>query len=407
MRKAYQGLLCEPMATNVLIAGGGPAALEAALRLRRVAAERVLTTLLAPDPAFTYRPLSVLAPFAAGGAASYELERIARDVGFELHADRVAGIAPTEHTVETAGGESLSYDVLLLATGAAPVPPFEHALAFAGTPADEERLHGLVQDVEAGYAHKIAFVVPPGSTWPLPLYELALMLAERGFETGAHLELHLVTPETGPLALFGDQASRDLAGLLDTAGIVLHAGVEPQVSRGTVQAGAETLSVERVVTLPVLRGIAIPGLPADPDGFLVTDPHQRVEGVPDVYAAGDGTNFPIKQGGLATQQADAAADHIAARAGASVEPQPFTPVLRGMLLTENWARFLRHDEQVDRAADRALWWPPTKIAGQELAGYLETVDEALGRSTGGLPVHVKMKNGDTKEIEILSLLGRR
>jgi len=397
------------MATNVLIAGGGPAALEAALRLRRVAAERVSVTLLAPDPAFTYRPLSVLAPFAAGAAASYPLERIARDVGFDLHADRVASVAAAGHAVETAGGERLSYDVLLVATGAAPVPPFEHALAFAGTPADEERLHGLVEDVEGGYLKKVAFVVPQGATWPLPLYELALMLAERGFETGAHLELHLVTPEAGPLALFGDHASRDLAGLLDTAGIALHAGVEPQVSRGKVQLGAdgEALSVERVVTVPLLRGMAVPGLPADADGFLVTDPHQRVEGVADVYAAGDGTAFPIKQGGLATQQADAAADHIAARAGAPVEPQPFTPVLRGMLLTESWARFLRRDEKVDRSADRALWWPPTKIAGQELAGYLQTLDEALGRSTGGLPVHVQMKGGEADEIEILSLLGRR
>ena len=35
-----------------------------------------------------------------------------------------------------------------------------------------------------------------------------------------------------------------------------------------------------------------------------------------VYAAGDATDFPIKQGGLATQQADAVAERIAARAGA-------------------------------------------------------------------------------------------
>jgi sulfide:quinone oxidoreductase len=127
----------------------------------------------------------------------------------------------------------------------------------------------------------------------LPLYELALMLAARGFETGAHLELHLVTPEAGPLALFGDQGSRDLAGLLDTARIALHAGVELQVRRGEVQLGAEgeTLSVERIVTLPLLRGMPIPGLPAAADGSLVTDPHRRVEGVPDVYPAGDGTAF--------------------------------------------------------------------------------------------------------------------
>src|SRR6185503_10058200 len=56
------------MPTNVLIAGGGPAALEAALALHRLAGDRVATTLLAPEPNLTYRPLSVLSPFAPGRA---------------------------------------------------------------------------------------------------------------------------------------------------------------------------------------------------------------------------------------------------------------------------------------------------------------------------------------------------
>ena len=56
------------MPTNVLIAGGGPAALEAALALHRFAGDRVATTVLAPESHYTYRPLSVLSPFAAGSA---------------------------------------------------------------------------------------------------------------------------------------------------------------------------------------------------------------------------------------------------------------------------------------------------------------------------------------------------
>jgi len=127
--------------------------------------------------------------------------------------------------------------------------------------------------------------------------------------------------------------------------------------------------------------------------------------VPGVFAAGDITAFPIKQGGLACQQADAAAMQIAADAGADVQPEPFKPVLRGMLLTERWARFLRrdaagHGEQTD-VAGRALWWPPTKIAGRELAGYLETLDEEFGR-VRGLPVETGLP-GDARAVEVLSL----
>ena len=129
----------------------------------------------------------------------------------------------------------------------------------------------------------------------------------------------------------------------------------------------------------------------------------RVLGVPDVYAAGDITAFPIKQGGLACQQADAAAEHIAARAGAALDPTPFTPVLRGMLLTERWSRFLRRDVETDHAtvAGRALWWPPAKIAGRELAGYLQTLDEDFGH-VSGLPVESRI-GADAHPVEVLSL----
>ena len=145
------------------------------------------------------------------------------------------------------------------------------------------------------------------------------------------------------------------------------------------------------------------GLPSDAEGFLVTDDHARVQGVPDVYAAGDVTAFAIKQGGIACQQADAAAADIAARAGAPVEPVPFSPVLRGMLLTERWARFMRREAGDDTSvAGRALWWPPTKIAGRELAGYLEGLDEEAGRPMG-LPVNVKVGDAGTADIEVLSL----
>ena len=58
------------MPFDVLIVGGGPAALEAALGLHRLTDDRVRTTLLAPEEEFTYRPLSVLAPFAAGHATT-------------------------------------------------------------------------------------------------------------------------------------------------------------------------------------------------------------------------------------------------------------------------------------------------------------------------------------------------
>ena len=74
---------------------------------------------------------------------------------------------------------------------------------------------------------------------------------------------------------------------------------------------------------------------------MLTDVAMHVSGLEHVWAAGDVTSFPIKQGGLAAQQADIAARSIAADAGARVPLEPFQPVLRGALITGDAPEFLR------------------------------------------------------------------
>jgi sulfide:quinone oxidoreductase len=70
-----------------------------------------------------------------------------------------------------------------------------------------------------------------------------------------------------------------------------------------------------------------------------------------VYAAGDGTAFPIKKGGLATEHADAVAAASAVAAGAPVEAEPFRHGVAG------------GDGEPD-VATHALWWPSSKISGR-------------------------------------------
>ena len=73
-------------------------------------------------------------------------------------------------------------------------------------------------------------------------------------------------------------------------------------------------------------------MPHDIEGFTAVDDWGRVQDLADVYAVGDMTSRPLKQGGLAAQQADVAASAIAASAGAPVAVQPYRPVLSAMLL---------------------------------------------------------------------------
>ena len=101
-----------------------------------------------------------------------------------------------------------------------------------------------------------------------------------------------------------------------------------------------------------------------------------VLGAESVFAVGDLASHGIKQGGLAAQQADVAAQVIAATAGADVQPRPYRPVLRGMLITGGEVRYLRHEpDGTSDVSDEALWWPPHKVAGRHLAHYLASHTE--------------------------------
>jgi sulfide:quinone oxidoreductase len=380
----------QPQPTHVVVAGGGVAGLEAVMALRDIAGDRVRITLVAPDDDFEYRPLTVGDPFAMGAARRVPLTQFAADFRVELRKDRLDAVFPETNTAFLGSGDDLSYDKMVVAVGARPVPAYEYGTTFRGQE-DVEAIHGLVQDVEEGYVRKIAFVVPPGVAWSLPLYELALMTARRAYEMNVDVELTFVTPEERPLPVFGPAASSDVADLLTRAGIRTICSTIADVPRKGVvvlRPSGETIECERVVTLPVTRPLRIKGLPTDAGGFLPIDSYCRVGGMADVYAAGDGANFPLKQGGLACQQADVAAENIARAAGVPVGPSTFRPVLRGQLLTGQKPQFMRHDVSGrghgrEESSQHALWWPPTKIAGKYLASYMAATEDRERAATVG------------------------
>jgi sulfide:quinone oxidoreductase len=364
---------------RVLIAGGGVGALEAVLALRELAGDAVSIELVAPKEDFVFAPMSVAAPFERGGAARYPLADFAREQGLHLRRDAVSAIEPETRMVVTAGGGRVPYDVLLVAVGARPVPAVDGAVTFPGAGAAEQ-LQDVLAALEAGKARSVVFVVPPGTTWALPLYELALLAVGRLRKQGIEgATIHLATAEESPLAVFGPAVSEGVSRLLADRGIVVRAGVAGAAfGSGRLElAAGGAIAADRAVALPRLRGSALPGLPSDADGFIPIDTHCRVDGVDAVYAAGDATTFPLKQGGLAAQQADAAVEALAAELGLHDDPAPFRPVLRALLLTGDRPYYLRADLTGDDADSRTavspLWWPPVKVAGRLLAPYLATL----------------------------------
>jgi sulfide:quinone oxidoreductase len=401
------------VATRVLIAGGGVAALEAALALRALAEDRVSVELLAPEPQFWYRPLAVAEPFGLGEVRRFELSELAAAAGATFAPGALTGVDAGGRQAQTSAGSSIPYGVLLVACGAGPTAAVPGALTFRG-PADTEKVRRLLEEIVAGQVGRVAFVVPWGAVWSLPIYELALMtaayLAEREVD---HVELALVTPEDEPLQLFGRAGREAVRELLEQRGIVVHTGSCPvELVDGELRLVPEgTIAADRVVALPRLRGPRIDGLPQTVEGFLPVDAHGQVHGLADVFAAGDITSFPVKQGGIATQQADAVAELIAANAGADISPQPFRPVLRGLLLTGRQPRYLRHEltggaGDASSASPEPLWWPPAKIVGRYLAPFLgafagvESPPEAPA-APGAVPIEVEVDAASVQDLAAL------
>ncbi|HSC04240.1 MAG TPA: FAD-dependent oxidoreductase [Solirubrobacteraceae bacterium] len=376
-----------PTPFRVLIVGAGVAGLEGALALRDLAGDRIAVTLLSPAPDFVYRPMRVREPFAYSAARQYSLEDITRDIGAELVQDAFKWLDPEHRIVHTERGESLAYDALLLAPGATLQPRFKHALTLDDSRLDEQ-LHGLIQDVEGGFVHKLAFLAPTPMPWPLPLYELALMTARRAYDMNVEVSITLVTPEEAPLALFGSKVSEAVEQLLERNGILVvpsaHAET-PEPGQVTLHPGSRRLYVDRTVALPQLFGPDLPGVPTgSASGFIAVDPHCRVRTLERVFAAGDVTDFAVKHGGIAAQQADAAAESIAALSGAPVQPTAFNPVIRGVLLGADKPLYMSahitggHGSSSE-IGETPTWSPAGKIAAKYLAPYLESRDRAAVR----------------------------
>jgi sulfide:quinone oxidoreductase len=367
---------------HVLIAGGGVAGLETLLALRALAPDRLDITLLAPDLKFVNRSMSAQQPFKVQRARGLRLEDTAAELGARWHRGTLDRVLHAQHRAVTRDGDELAYDTIVLALGAHPKSEWDSqdVLTYHGG-RDGPNYRMLLHHLRQGRVEKLAFVRPAGASWPLPMYDLALMTAA---ECAAHnipeVELSLITPEEEPLGVFGSRASAAIRAILAESRVALHTSSygEPGArGRLDLSPGRRSLAVDRIVTEPRLVGPSLRGVPSGHEGFIHTDAHGRVPGLDDVFAAGDATTFPVKQGGLAAQQADAVAEAIAAAAGVQIDPQPFRPVLRGALLTGGPARYLRADisgggGDDSTFSDEALWWPPNKLCGRYLAPYLSS-----------------------------------
>jgi len=380
---------------SVVIGGGGIAALECAAALAALAPDRVALTLVCPDVEFVWRPLTPHQAFDYVARPRVALTELADRLGATLIHDQLGWVDRGHDQVVTRSGDRVSYQALVLGLGAVPRPRFAPAITIGSDTADAS-LTRLLSDVRDGRASRVAFIAPERTSWPLPLYELALMTATLAAEHHREVELTLITAEAFPVQPFGETAGAQMSELLTGRGVhvacdahaempapgtvLIHAPAATGHWTGALDATTATtaLTVDRVVALPELVGPHLRGIPTAPNGFIPVDRHCRVIGTTGIYAAGDATDYPVKHGGIAAQQAVTVAGSIAAGAGAPVVAHPFHPTLEGLLLTGSAPRYLSARLTGGHPFGSTLTIPPAqatpaKVAAPHLTRLIEQI----------------------------------
>lgn len=369
--------------TDVLIAGGGVAALEAlfALRERLDPARRI--TLLAPGHEFRFRPLAAYSGLAPALRAVVDLRQVAGEHDAEFRRDHLASVRAAAAEAITRDGARIAYEALVVAIGAIAINPFPGAVTL-GLPRQEPAFEALVERVRAGGVQRVVVVVPPHLSWTLPAYETALMLRHvSGLPT---MRITVTTPEAAPMVEFGPEIADAITDRLRERDVELYTGTVPEtIAEDELWVPSLGLTpVDAVVVLARPAGPLVAGLPHDALGFIPVDPAGRVGDTPGVWAAGDATTQATKQGGFALQQVDAvSADVAAALAG---EPAPAAAeaslVMRAALLDGDRVLYLRAEQDAGRwrgvASWDPLWTPAGKVSGGRLTRYLERRESAAG-----------------------------
>jgi sulfide:quinone oxidoreductase len=414
----------------VCVVGAGTAGVEALLAASEVMGASIDLRLIAPEREFRYRPMSPGSPVRPAQERGVAIADLVAEAGASCVEDRAVAVDQAERKVVTRDGDTVDFEFLLLAVGARPKRALSQGHVWQRG-ADPGFLDEILAGITSGEVHSVAVVVPRGARWPLPAYELALVMAWTA--AGTNAQITLITSEELPLAALGSRATDAVMRELDAAGVETIAGVElvdepprgseppettdvlvvPEQSkdlatslvgkpsepaRVRLGAGAK-VEFDRLISLPTVDGPHLAGVANDAAGFIEVDEGLKVCGSERVWAAGSCIAAALEHSALAAQQADSATAAIAAAIGGQGSAEPSAaPELTGMLLAGQRTQWLADNPAgTPQPSTRCLWWPPGRAVGrmlaQRIAAWDPAVHSALPEQTGGLLIRVPVALG--------------
>jgi sulfide:quinone oxidoreductase len=404
----------------VCIVGASVAGVEALLWAGQALGDRAELRLIAPESEFRYRSMSSESLFRPTHEHGLAIADLVAEAGASWVADRVDAVHQPERQLLTRDGDTYDFDYLLIALGAQSKRAVSGGYVWERGH-DPGFLDRTIAEVAAGQVRSVAVVVPRGARWPIPAYELSLVLAWTAAGTGVRIAL--VTAEEHPLGALGPEATEAVSRELDAAGVETISGVElfdeprpddqpvrptdlvllpedPDARTGSLT-GRPTdparlrlgegspVHYDRLISLPTMEGPFLAGVAEDAAGFIEVDEGLKVCGSERVWAAGGCVAAALEHSALGARQADSAiAAIVAAITGApSAHPQAptGTPELTGILLTGHRDQWLAENPPgTQEPSTRCLWWPPGRAVGRMLAQRIAAWDPSLQYA---LPAH--------------------
>jgi len=368
---------------NILVLGGGFGGLETAFYLRMKLEDRANITLVSDRDYFLFKPNTIYIPFGLDPEKlKVGLKRPTRRKKIAFIKDRVREVDPDAKKVRTVGRE-LSYDFLVVATGANMRPQEVSGLRENAetiwTPREMLKLrlafYDLLEEAREGHHKRVLFLVAPNNKCAGPLYELVFMLDTwlRRKKVRANVDLTWSTYEQTYIQAFGPRLHGVVTDEFERRVIAGHTGyVAEKVEEGEVRyANGEALPYDLLVTFsPYIAEVAYPTLPGDDRGFIQTELATRqVVGYPDVYAVGDAGDFPVKQAFLAFLQADAAAEHLAARVLGTEPELAFEPTSMCVMEQFDKATFAQVPLRLTGVPEKPIEVDPAAIDAYKVGSY--------------------------------------
>lgn len=391
---------------QVLILGGGFAALESAFLLRMRLHDSVDIRLVSDSEHFVFRPNSIYVPFGAEPASLLVgLEKPLRRRRIDFVEGSAAEVDADARLVTLGDGQRLRYDKLIVATGAdtnaGEIPGLQDHAATIWTPGSmlEVRRHfqHARDAARRGERQRVLFLVPPNNKCSGPLYEIVFMLETwlRREHARDHVDIAWSTYEHGFIQAFGPRLDTLVTEEFAARRIEGHRQeVVVEVLPGQVRyADGSTREFDHLIAFPpYVSAVHFAGLPSDERGFVQTELETRlVAGHDDIYAPGDAGDFPIKQAFLAFLQADAVADHIAADVTGAQFHNPFDSV--SMCIMEMFDKATFAQVPVELTGDPAL---PVRVRPDADGDYKVGTSPAwrLGKKMLGFSVPMRFAAGE-------------